>query len=492
MDLNFIDLAWAYKSLESGKYVEVPTLEAALQTFQDLFTGDSQLRGGDRTLDEKKVRKNAEDLMAEEERERRKKEKRKEKKKRQKEKKKSEHPEQQSEQNTPQKQLQQNSSTKSKKKRAREESVRSAYENYPDSGANKETSEKSDEESDIETREAEMAATTEEELQEESDDLDLRAAFVSQAVAKLAIGAPTKTDNKPQGARKKTPIAPHGSKTKNKSLVEGEVDWLAKAKELALKGNERANERDLSGAISWYTKAIERYLEAERTFEKVLSLDPTNEEAMLDQHESRLRQLHAMGFPYESCNLALSKHKTKEMALEYLMSGSNDALFPVETESQRAMFNQSADDLYDPKMDPRNPENSTSLWVGNISDEVSQETLHELFSRFGTVQSVNLLSAKYCAFVNYYASSHAAGAMSALQGMNLKGRNILIKFPDRKGFIMPSASGSLLSSTKAQGAKPRGPVFTEHGEECYFWRTTGCTFESSCRYLHVPQNKGID
>jgi len=34
-----------------------------------------------------------------------------------------------------------------------------------------------------------------------------------------------------------------------------------------------------------------------------------------------------------------------------------------------------------------------------------------------------------------------------------------------------------------------GPV---NGNECYFWRTTGCQFATGCRFRHVPEHKGID
>lgn len=35
----------------------------------------------------------------------------------------------------------------------------------------------------------------------------------------------------------------------------------------------------------------------------------------------------------------------------------------------------------------------------------------------------------------------------------------------------------------------RGPV---NGDECYFWRTTGCHFGDKCRYKHIPDQKGKD
>jgi len=38
-------------------------------------------------------------------------------------------------------------------------------------------------------------------------------------------------------------------------------------------------------------------------------------------------------------------------------------------------------------------------------------------------------------------------------------------------------------------AKQTGPVADG---ECYFWRTLGCHFGSSCKNKHIPAHKGID
>lgn len=46
-------------------------------------------------------------------------------------------------------------------------------------------------------------------------------------------------------------------------------------------------------------------------------------------------------------------------------------------------------------------------------------------------------------------------------------------------FLRPSISDDKMS----------GPV---NGNECYFWRTTGCVFENQCRYKHVRGHKGVD
>lgn len=41
----------------------------------------------------------------------------------------------------------------------------------------------------------------------------------------------------------------------------------------------------------------------------------------------------------------------------------------------------------------------------------------------------------------------------------------------------------------ANGMKLSGPV---NGNECYFWRTTGCLYADKCRYDHIKKNKGVD
>ena len=44
-------------------------------------------------------------------------------------------------------------------------------------------------------------------------------------------------------------------------------------------------------------------------------------------------------------------------------------------------------------------------------------------------------------------------------------------------------------ASEDMGDKPSGPV---NGDECYFWRTTGCQFGKACRYRHIKEHKGVD
>lgn len=59
------------------------------------------------------------------------------------------------------------------------------------------------------------------------------------------------------------------------------------------------------------------------------------------------------------------------------------------------------------------------------------------------------------------------------------------------GYVTQSISSktTLVPSTKGTRIKLKGPV---NGDECYYWRTTGCAFGDKCRNKHIKENRGID
>ena len=56
---------------------------------------------------------------------------------------------------------------------------------------------------------------------------------------------------------------------------------------------------------------------------------------------------------------------------------------------------------------------------------------------------------------------------------------------------LPSNNKTIINNAELNqyGMKLSGPV---NGNECYFWRTTGCLYADKCRYEHIKKNKGID
>lgn len=176
---------------------------------------------------------------------------------------------------------------------------------------------------------------------------------------------------------------------------------------------------------------------------------------------------------------------------------------------------------------------STSLWIGNVDPNVSEETLTSMFSNYGPLTNVRCLPEKYCAFVNFKSKDDAHKALQNLQGKFLEGQKLLIKYPDNpntallSSLVLKKTSDTIkkseppttiiqttntLSSVKLKlkksdemtttsssnknesvqtqnGMKLTGPV---NGNECYFWRTTGCLYADKCRYEHIKKNKGCD
>ncbi len=51
------------------------------------------------------------------------------------------------------------------------------------------------------------------------------------------------------------------------------------------------------------------------------------------------------------------------------------------------------------------------------------------------------------------------------------------------------ANSEARNAAALEALKLTGPV---NGNECYFWRTTGCLYADKCRYLHLKKSKGID
>lgn len=58
-----------------------------------------------------------------------------------------------------------------------------------------------------------------------------------------------------------------------------------------------------------------------------------------------------------------------------------------------------------------------------------------------------------------------------------------------KGYMKPSLFSSIPVIQRPTQGKARPPPKTE---ECFYWRTMGCTYEENCFNLHIPAHKGID
>lgn len=73
-----------------------------------------------------------------------------------------------------------------------------------------------------------------------------------------------------------------------------------------------------------------------------------------------------------------------------------------------------------------------NLYVGNLSRQVTEDDLRDAFSEHGEVTSVSLIKDKFTgeprgfAFVEMAEKSEGIAAMKALNGFDLKGRQIVV------------------------------------------------------------------
>jgi len=71
---------------------------------------------------------------------------------------------------------------------------------------------------------------------------------------------------------------------------------------------------------------------------------------------------------------------------------------------------------------------SRALWIGNVSDKITEDELKREFEQFGKIESIRVLRNKTCAFVNFMNVEEASAALQALQGKKLGNMAIKINF----------------------------------------------------------------
>lgn len=241
-------------------------------------------------------------------------------------------------------------------------------------------------------------------------------------------------------------------------------------------------ERSIQLATDWpkgyFRKGIalmgmKRYSEAEKAMEKVLRLDKDCEEAVTDLFNCKVLQLMEHGFD--------------EMQSVYLLEKFTTV---------QAVLSSCSDILKGTAQDPLTLQSGPcpSLWVGNVTTELTEKHLWDLFKTCGEIESIRVLHERFCAFVNFKDTNMAARAMEKLNGYCIENTRLVVRYPDRRTpRTLPIPLKTSLPLTQqagvSAGARRRGPV---NGDECYFWRTTGCHFGDKCRYKHIPDQKGKD
>ncbi|CAK6965722.1 zinc finger CCCH domain-containing protein 13-like isoform X1 [Scomber scombrus] len=267
---------------------------------------------------------------------------------------------------------------------------------------------------------------------------------------------------------------------------------------------------------------LKKYYEASLVYKEVLNLDSTSQEASQELKRAQTLHLMEMGFSWAQSSEALKTHATLEAAVETLsatetgrairMAAANREkmeqlmvqqeegteeegewiVYAPQPNRPRAQQIKESDSLDQSrsKSESPTPLSRTAgkpelfpIWVGSLAPAVTYATLHELFSRAGTVYSIKMLLEHQCAFVNYTKKEDCDTAIKCINGMVVEGAPLSVRYPNK----IPVGLGmSKWAATEPCSSRP-----TVYKKECFFWRTTGCT-RHDCTYRHIPEHKNID
>ncbi|RKP25595.1 armadillo-type protein, partial [Syncephalis pseudoplumigaleata] len=105
-------------------------------------------------------------------------------------------------------------------------------------------------------------------------------------------------------------------------------------------------------------------------------------------------------------------------------------------------------DVYGTDMQGMQP--TRALWIGNISPHTTTQILQQIFTPFGVIESVRVLTHKNCGFVNFERTEDAMRAKSVMNGQEIAGAIVRIGFAKVPALEL-SAAGA---TTAAAGGVP--------------------------------------
>ncbi|XP_068611978.1 stress-induced-phosphoprotein 1-like isoform X2 [Brachionichthys hirsutus] len=205
---------------------------------------------------------------------------------------------------------------------------------------------------------------------------------------------------------------------------------------------------------------LKRHEEAAQAFTDVLKLDASCTEAAQELMRVQITQLMEHGFSREHSSNALIIHGTVKKAVEVLckLNGQpaiqNGTRPPVQVANASGVSPVLSASINLPlplprprdaaeaqfKNGPAGPVQIVSdvksrelfpVWVGNLDYPTTETALTNLFAKVGLVHSMNMLTHKRCAFVNFTQREHCEEAIRRFHGFILNGTRLAVRYPDR-------------------------------------------------------------
>ncbi|XP_053330227.1 tetratricopeptide repeat protein 31 [Spea bombifrons] len=81
------------------------------------------------------------------------------------------------------------------------------------------------------------------------------------------------------------------------------------------------------------------------------------------------------------------------------------------------------------------------VWVGNVTNKITEDVLRATFEPFGPVHSMRILYSRTCAFINYTGKKDAERAFQELQGRSIEGTTLVLQLrnPEHSNLKVPGA-----------------------------------------------------
>ncbi|XP_054655323.1 uncharacterized protein zgc:123010 isoform X2 [Dunckerocampus dactyliophorus] len=172
---------------------------------------------------------------------------------------------------------------------------------------------------------------------------------------------------------------------------------------------------------------MKRYSDAQKAMEQVLKLDKDCEEAVNDLFHCKMLQLMDLGFDEMDSATLLEKFSTVPEVLAYFADA------PRASQDQSVVL----------------PGPCPSLWVGNVTTELTEKHLRDLFKMYGDIESIRVLHERFCAFVNFKNVNMAARARDKLNGYIIENTRLVVRYPERRPQrVLPAPLRTCLSVTQ--------------------------------------------
>ncbi|XP_064275184.1 tetratricopeptide repeat protein 31 isoform X1 [Passer domesticus] len=181
-------------------------------------------------------------------------------------------------------------------------------------------------------------------------------------------------------------------------------------------------------------RGLQRFAEAARTFEELLLQDAACAEAatQLEACRAQLQQCSRPGGVPVSPFLLKAKEplflpagwtsrSCQDTGDKSVTGGS--ARSPTKNPERAPAVASGC-----PTLPPSHPARDCfPLWVGNVTSHITEKVLRRAFGRFGEIRSVRLLPGRHCAFINFRGRAEAEEAFRAMQGATLEGSELLLQ-----------------------------------------------------------------